>query len=178
MLSDDFLYKAQTKQICHITAGKVNYHMTQISTNNKYLKLGISSKFDQLQNISLTQARCQHNLSSKILPMSSPAPNTFCDFSLATKLQRPLFQLSHWSPEHIAHYNFPLLIIIPGIHSLACPHNDKITHYNDKSLLDFVEILFLNTLLHYIYFSQYFNVHILCILYKNFINLEIIYVNH
>ena len=77
VLSDDFLYKAQAKQICHITASKVHYLMTQISTNNKSLKLGISSKFDQLQNISLTQSRCHDNLSSKILPMSSPPPGTF-----------------------------------------------------------------------------------------------------
>ena len=77
MFLDDFLYEAQTKQICHITASKVNYHMTQISTNNKHLKPGIYSKFDQLQHISLTQASCHDNLSLKILLTSSLAPNIF-----------------------------------------------------------------------------------------------------
>ena len=40
MSFDSFFYKAQTKQTCHITAGKVNYHMTQLTTNNKCLKPG------------------------------------------------------------------------------------------------------------------------------------------
>ena len=175
MLSDDFLYKAQTKQICRITAGKVNYHMTQIATNNKCLKLGISLKFDQLQIISLTQARCHENFSSKILSTSSPALTHFLDFSLPTKLQRPFFQLSHWLPEHMVHYNFPLLIIIPGIHSLACLCDDKITRYTNKTFLDFVEI----------YFSTHcYTVSILSLcsylmhFMPSFINLEIIYVNY
>ena len=55
-------------------------------------------------------------LAQKYLPMSSPTLSHFPDLSLATELQGPLFQLSHWSPEHMAHYNLPLLIIIPGIH--------------------------------------------------------------
>ena len=55
-------------------------------------------------------------LTQKFLPMSSPTLSHFPNLSLATKLQRPLFQLSHWSPEHMAHYNFLLLIIVPGIH--------------------------------------------------------------
>ena len=37
---DDFLYKTQTKQMCHIIARKVNNHMIWISTNNKCLKPG------------------------------------------------------------------------------------------------------------------------------------------
>ena len=105
----------------------------------------------------LAQKFCQH----PALP-----PTHFLDLSLATKLQRPLFQLCHWSPEHMAHYNFPLLIIIPGIHSLACLHDDKITHYTDKTLLDFVEIYFPIHCYTISIFSLYFHVHILCILYN------------
>ena len=142
MLLDDFLYKAQTKQICHITAGKVNYHMTQISTNNKHLLPGISSNFADVQPCP------QH-----IFSTSHWLPNC----------RGPLFQLSHWSPEHMAHYNFPLLIIIPGIHSLACLNDDKITHY---PLLDFVEIYFPIHCYIISIFSLYFHVHILCVLYK------------
>ena len=85
MSSDWFLYKSHTKQICHITASKVNYHMTQISTNNKCLKLGISSKFDQLQNISLIQASRHYNLSLKIFANIQPCP-------------WHIFPTSHWLP--------------------------------------------------------------------------------
>ena len=77
MPPDNVLYKTQTKQMCHIIASMVNYHMTWISTNNKHLKPGISPKFDQLQNMPLTQTRCHDNFSLKILSMSSPAPDTF-----------------------------------------------------------------------------------------------------
>ena len=73
-----------------------------------------------------TRKFCQH----LVLP-----PTHFLDFSLATKLQRPFLQLSLWLPEHMAHYDFPLLIIIPGIYNLACLHDDKITCYTDKILL-------------------------------------------
>ena len=91
--------------------------MTWVTTNNKCLKLGISSKFDQLQNISLTQTSCHDNASLKFfLQTSSPILSHFTNLSLATKLKRPLFHLSHWSPKHMVHYNLPLLIIIPGIH--------------------------------------------------------------
>ena len=38
MFFDSFFYKAQTKQTSHITAHKVNYHMTWLTTNNKCLK--------------------------------------------------------------------------------------------------------------------------------------------
>ena len=58
-------------------------------------------------------------LAQNFLPTSNPALSHFPDLSLATKLQRPLFQLSHWSPEHMAHYNLLLLIIIPGIHIIS-----------------------------------------------------------
>ena len=67
----------KSTQLCHIIASKVQSQMTWISANNKHLKLGISSKFDQLQNIPLTQTRCHDTFSSKILSTSSPAPNTF-----------------------------------------------------------------------------------------------------
>ena len=162
MLFDCFLYKAQTKQICHITAGKVHYHMTLISTNNKCLKLGISLQVDQLQNIALTQAGCHDNLSSKLVANIQSHPTCFLNFSLATKQQRSLFQLSHWSPEHMAHYNFLLFIIIPGIHNLTCLHNDKITHYTDRTLLNFVEIYFPIHCYTISILSLYFYVHILC----------------
>ena len=72
-----FLYKAQTKQACHITASKVNYHMTWLTTNNKCLNPGISSKFDQLQNISLTQTSHHDNISSKFFADVQPHPVTF-----------------------------------------------------------------------------------------------------
>ena len=107
VLSDDFLYKAQTKQICHITASKVNYHMTQISTNNKHLKLGISSEFNWLQNISLTQARHHDNFSSKILLMSSPAPDTFFWLLIGDQTAETLFSSS------LIGYQNTFLIIIP-----------------------------------------------------------------
>ena len=77
MLPNALIYKTQIKQICHIIARKVHNHMTWISTNNKCLKLGISWKFDQLQNIPLTQTRCHDTFSLKILSTSSPAPDTF-----------------------------------------------------------------------------------------------------
>ena len=152
--------------------------MTWISTNTKCLKLGISSKFDQLQNIPLTQTRCHDNFSLKILPMSSPAPTHFLDFSLAAKMQRPSLQLSHWSSKCMAHYNFPLLIIILGSHSLACLSNNKITCYIDKTLLNFVEFYFSHIATLYLFLLLYFHVHILCTLCQSFINLEIIYVNY
>ena len=74
---DGFLYKTQTKQICHIIASKVTNHMTWISTNNKCLnwvfpwnltdyKIYLSSRLDAMT----TSAQ-------KILSTSSPAPNTF-----------------------------------------------------------------------------------------------------
>ena len=106
--------------MCHIIASMINYHMTHISTNNKCLKPGIYPKFNQLQNIPLTQTRCHDNPSLTILSMSSPAPAHFLYFPLAAKMQRPPFQSTHWSLKCMAHYNFLLLIIIPGIHNLAC----------------------------------------------------------
>ena len=72
-----FLYKAQTKQTCHITVSKINYHMTWLTTNNKCLKLGISLKFDQLQNISLTQTTHHDNISSKFFADIQLHPVTF-----------------------------------------------------------------------------------------------------
>ena len=112
------------------------------------------------------------------LPTCSPALSHFPNFSLATKLQRPLFQLSHWSSEHMAHYNPPLFIIIPGIHNLACLCDVKITCFTDKTLLDFVEIYFPIHCYTISVLSLYSHGHILCVLYQNLTNLEIIYVNH
>ena len=94
-------------------------HSKQISINNKHLKPGISPTFDQLQSIPLTQTRCHDNFSSKILSMSSPSPNTFSWLPICCQDVEAPFQLSDWTSKCIAHYNFPLLIIIPGIHSLA-----------------------------------------------------------
>ena len=84
------------------------------------LKTRNSPKFDQLQNVPLTQSRSHDAFSSKkscwclILPLTH-----FLNFPLAAKVLRPPFQPSHWSSKCMAHYNFLLLIIIPGIHSLA-----------------------------------------------------------
>ena len=114
-------------------------------------------------------------LARKLLLMSSPTSTHFLGFSLAIKLQRPHFHLSHWSPEHMAHYNLLLLIIIPGIHNLACLHDNKITHYTDKALLDFVEIYSLIHCYTIPILSLYFHDDILCALYQNMTNLEIIY---
>ena len=114
----------------------------------------------------------------KFLLMSSPTLSHFPNFLLATKLQRPLFQHSHWSPEHMAHYILLLLISIPGIHNLACLFDVKITRYTDKALLNFVEIYFSIHCYTISALSLYFHVHILCTLYENLTNLEIIYVNH
>ena len=94
-------------------------------------------------------------IAQKFLSTSSPTLSHFPNFSLATKLQRPLFQLSHWSPEHMAHYNLLLLIIIPGIHNLTCFCDVKITRYTDRTLLDFVEFVS-STLPHYICFTTVF----------------------
>ena len=99
-----FSTKHKTKHV-NITASRVNYHMTWISTNNTCLKLGISLKFDQLQNISLTQVRHHDNDSSKILLMSSPTLSHFPGLSLATKLNRP------FSSSLIGHQNTWLIII-------------------------------------------------------------------
>ena len=75
----------------------------------------------------------------------------------------------------MAHYNFLLLIIIPEIHNLTCLHDNKITCYTDKTLLDFVEIYSLIHCYTTPILSLYFHDHILCTLYQNLTNLEIIY---
>ena len=75
----------------------------------------------------------------------------------------------------MAHYNFLLIIIIPGIHSLACLHDNNITHYTNKTLLDFVEIYSPIHCYTIPILSLYFHDHILCALYQNLIHLEIIY---
>ena len=107
--------------VCHFITSTTNYHMTCISTNDKCLKLGISLKFDWLQKALLTQSRCHDRISTpKSCQCLTPPQTNFLDSPLATKLQRPLLQPSHWSLRHMAHYKFPLLIIIPGIHSLTC----------------------------------------------------------
>ena len=47
------------------------------------------------------------DFSSTVVSMSNPTPIHFPDSPLAIKLQRPLFQPSHWSMRHMAHYKFP-----------------------------------------------------------------------
>ena len=86
------------------------------------------------------------------------------------------FPVTHWllnygnciSSSPIGHQTiwliiiFCQLIIIPGSHSLACLCDDKITHYIDKTLFDFVEI-YLSTHCYTVsILSLYFHVHILC----------------
>ena len=152
--------------------------MTWVTTNNKHLNPGISSKFDQLQIYHSPRLAAMTMLTQKFLLMSSPTQSHFPNLSLATNLQRPLFQLSHWSPEHMAHYN----LLLAHYHSrnsynLTCLRDVKITHYTNKSLLNFVEICFP---IHYrtiSVLSLYFHVSILYTLYQNLTNLEIIYVN-
>ena len=83
--------------------------------------------------------------------MSNPTPTHFLNFPLVAKMLRPPFQPSHWSSKCNAHYNFPLLIIIPGIHSLACLMMTRSLIILIKPcsiLLKFI----LQTLLHCIYF--------------------------
>ena len=153
---DSFFYKAQTKQTCHITASKVN-DMTWLTTNNKCLNLVISLKFDRLQNISLTKTGCHDNATSIFCLTSSPTMSHFPDLSLVTKLQQPLFQLSHWSPGHMVHYN-PLLVHYHSrnLYNLACLCMPRSLIYTTTILLDFVEICFYSTLPHYICFITVF----------------------
>ena len=116
MLLYGFLYKAQTKQTCHITASKVNYHMPWLTTNSKCLNLGISLKFDQLQNISLTQTSHHDNVSSKYFADVQPHPVTFSQPLIGYQIAEATF------PALIGHQDTwliivsCLLIIIPGIH--------------------------------------------------------------
>ena len=63
----------------------------------------------------------------------------------------------------MAHYNFLLLIIILGIHNLACLPDDKIACSINKTLLDFVKIYFPIHCHTISILSLYFHVHILCI---------------
>ena len=112
------------------------------------------------------------------LLMSSPTLSYFSDLSLATKLHRPPFQLSHWSPEYMAHYNLPLAHYHSrNSYNLTCLCDVKITHYTAKTLLNFVEICFPIHCHTISVLSLYFHVHILCTLYQNLTILEIIYVN-
>ena len=88
------------------------------------------------------------------------------------------FKLSHWSPEHMAHYHF----LLADYHSrnlfnLACLHYVKITPYTAKILLDFVEICFPIHCHTISVLPLYFHDHILCTLYQNLTILDIIYVN-
>ena len=111
-------------------------------------------------------------------PMSSPTLSHFPDLSLTTKLQRLLFQLSHWSPGHMAHYNLLRAHYHSrNLYNLACFCDIKITCYTTKTLLDFVEICFPIHCHTISVLPLYFHVHILCTLYQNLTILEIIYVN-
>ena len=167
-----------TTKKSHITASKVDYHMTQLAPNNKPL--------NQLFPQNLTNYKIYHSprlttmmmLVQIFLLMSSPTLSHFPNCSLATKLQRPLFQLSHWSPEHMAHYNLLLAYYHSrNSYNLACLCDIKITHYMDKTLLNFVEICFPIHCHTISVLSLYFHVCILCALYQNLTSLEIIYVN-
>ena len=105
---------------------------------------------------------------------STPALSHFLQLSLVTKLQRPIFQLSHWSPGHMTHYNFPLAHYHSrNLDNLPCLHNAKITHYTATTLLNFVEICFPIHCHTISVLSLYFHVHILCALYQNLTTLEI-----
>ena len=74
----------------------------------------------------------------------------------------------------MAHYNVPLLIIIPEIHNLECLYDDKITHYTNKTLLNFVEIYSQYIAILYLLYHYTSMIHILCTLCQNLTNLEII----
>ena len=92
----------------------------------------------------------------------------------------PLFPVTHWLLSHGDHVSSSLfahqtmwliiishlLIIIPGSHSLACLHDDKITHYTNKTLLNFIKIYFSIHCYIVSILSLYFHVHILCALCK------------
>ena len=76
--------------------------------------------------------------------------------SLVAKPWQLHFMLSHWSPEHMAHYHFPLAHYHSrNLHNLTCLCNVKITCYTTKTLLDFVEFVS-STLPHYICFTTVF----------------------
>ena len=90
--------------------------MTWITTYNKCLNLGISSKFDQLQNISLTQARHHDNNNSKIFANIQPHPVTFSQPLIGYQTAEAPFPALSLATRTHAHYNLLLLIIIPGIH--------------------------------------------------------------
>ena len=125
--------------------------MTWISTNNKHLNPGISSKFDWLQNVPLTQSRCHDNFSLKILLTCNPTLKRLSWLLIGCQDAAAPFWLSHWSPGDMAHYNFPLLIIISGIHSLATFTMTRSLIISIKPcsiLLKFIS----HTLLHCIYF--------------------------
>ena len=156
--------------------GKLSHDM--ISTKNKCFKQGISLKSTNYKIYHSPRLAAMTTLALKFCQCPALPLTYFTRLLIGYKLQRPLFQLSLWSPEHMAYYNFPLLIIIPGIHNLACLHDDNITHSTNKTLLNFVEIYFPIPCFTISILSMYFHVHILCALYKKLINLEIIYVNH
>ena len=120
LLDDLFCKEKQTKNICLFIASRIKYHMTCISTNNKCLKPGISAKFDWLQKALLTQTRCHVTLHLQVVSMSYPTSDTLLWFPIGHQVQRlyPSPLIGHWDTWLII--NSPLLIIIPGIHSLTC----------------------------------------------------------
>ena len=120
MSHDDFLYKAKTKQICLIIASKVNHLMTWISTNTNHLNQVLSQNSTNYEIYHSPKLAAMTTIAQQPLLLPSPALSHFPNFSLAAKMQRTPFQLSYWSSKCMAHYNFLLLIVIPGIHSLAC----------------------------------------------------------
>ena len=109
-------------------------------------------------------------------PCTALAHFPYC--SLVAKPWQLSFKLSHWSPEHMAHYHLPLTHYHSrNSYNLACLCNVKITCYTNKTLLNFVEICF-HIHCHTIsVLSLYFHVCISCALYQNLTNLKIIYVD-
>ena len=65
----------------------------------------------------------------------------------------------------MAHYNFPLLIIIPEIHNLTSIHDDKITHYTDKTLLNLLNFIpqYIATLYLFHHYTSMITSYALCI---------------
>ena len=54
-----------------------------------------------------------------------------------------VLQSTHWSPIHMAHYNFPAANYHSRNSQPYMPCDNKITHYIYKTLLDFVDIYFI-----------------------------------
>ena len=103
---------------------------------------------------SLGIASFEQKFSPKV---AKPCPDTLFPLSLVTMSRRLLFDHSHWSPKHMAVYNFIQLISIPGTGLISHAFvTSKITCYTTKTLLDFVEMCSTIHCLHYICFITVF----------------------